>query len=125
MASTRARGSRPARSPSHERSTSSNPSGNRNGVGGQPGHRSVEQDIAGQTSPIEIRGQRHNMGLPDIGIENVVAGHDNTRPTLVKIDPIHPATHYHGADRSIRSPTAIASSAVSPSGATSAASATS
>jgi len=96
-----------------------------NGVGGQAGHCSVEQDIAGEASPIEIRGERHNMGLPDVDIENVTSGNHDTRPTLVEIDPIHPATHYHGADRSIRSPTAMASSGVNPSAAASAASATS
>ena len=57
------------------------------------------------------------MGLPDVNTENVVAGHDDTRPTLIEIDPVHTTTHYHGADRSIRSPTAKPSSSVSPSGA--------
>ena len=96
-----------------------------NGVGRQTGDRGVEQDIADETSPIEILRQRHDMGLPDVDIQNIVRRHDHTRPTFVEIDPVHPAALYHGADRSIHSPATEASPGVGLSGAASSASATS
>ena len=58
-------------------------------------------------------------------LQDVGGGNDNARTAPVEVDPVHPAARYHGADRSIRSAVASASSAVGGSPAASAASATS
>ncbi len=63
------------------------------------------------------------MRLPDLNCENLAGRDNNTGSTLVEIDPVHRTTSYHGADRSIRSPTARASCTASRSVAASAASA--
>ena len=63
------------------------------------------------------------MGLPDLHTENVVRRHDDAGSTLVQLEPVHAASRYHGADRSIRSATARDSSSVGGSEPASAASA--
>ena len=63
------------------------------------------------------------MGLPHLDCQDIVGGHNDARSTLVQIDPVHASTHYHGADRSIRSTTARDSSSVGGSARANAASA--
>ena len=70
--------------------------------------RGGEQDVAGKTGPINVRGDRHDMGLPHVDSENIARGHDDARSALVEIDPMDVATRYHGADFAIRSPIARA-----------------
>ena len=88
------------------------PNGHRDRVLRQARRRGVEQHIAGEAPSIEVRGEGHDMGLPDLNFENFVGGDNDTRSTLVEIDPVHRTTCYHGADRSIRSPAARASCSV-------------
>lgn len=80
-----------------------------NGVLRQARHRGLEQEVSSKASPIEIRGQRHYMGLPDIDTEHVGGRDNDTRPTFVETDPVDPTSGHHGADRSIRVPAATAS----------------
>jgi hypothetical protein len=97
----------------------------RNGILRQTRHRSREQHIASEARPIKIRRERYDVGLPNLDTENVIRRHNNTRPTLVELHPVHPASCHHGADCSIRTPAARASWSVGGSVADSAASASS
>ena len=42
------------------------------GVRWQPGDSRLEQDIAGKTGSIQIRSERHNMGLPDVNTKHLL-----------------------------------------------------
>jgi len=70
------------------------------------------EDIPGDPSTGNVRGQRDHVGLPDIYAKHIVGGHDHTRSAFVELDPAHRASRYHGAERSIRSKAASDSSAV-------------
>ena len=69
----------------------------------------IEQHVAGESRPIEVRRQRDHVGLPDVDGDHVRRRHHDARPALVELDPVHPAAGHHGAERSIRSPAAAAS----------------
>lgn len=63
------------------------------------------------------------MRLPDINAKNIVGRRNDKRSSLIEIGPIHRAARYHGAERSIRSPTASASCSLKRSASAKAASA--
>lgn len=91
----------------------------------QPARIRRQEDIASDAGAGDIRRDGNHVGLPDIHGKHIVGRHNHTRSGLVEVDPVHSASRYHGAERSIRSSAANDSSAVGDSAPASLASASS